>query len=152
MEIVSVFIPPGEPEEQLFSLYAEGSLVRREGDADTGYTLEFDDRKLLAMFYHSQNHRRVYITAPPGAVAGWGVGSSSLHGVDSPRAVVAMLQGRGFDRFKRSFDLVKKLSDDCYSLPPLFWVRFAYLARYGRNSKDNIKRLLQLFGGTNGNL
>lgn len=144
MEIVTVFIPPGE---QLFSLYAEGALMRREGDADTGYTLEFDERKLLAMFYHSQNHRRVYITFPLEAVQGWNIGSSNLYGVDCPRAVVAMLQGRAFDRFKRSFDLVKKLSDDCYFLPPLFWVRFAYLARNGRNSKSNIQRLLQLFGG-----
>ena len=28
---MTVFIPPGE---QLFSLYAEGALMRREGDAD----------------------------------------------------------------------------------------------------------------------
>lgn len=148
MGIVSVFIPPGEG-EQLFSLYAEGSLVKREGDKDIGYTLEFDARKLLAIFYHSQNHRRVYITVPLNTVQGWNIGGSYLYGVDCPRAVIAMLQGRAFDRFKRSFDMVKKLSDDCYFLPPLFWVRFAYLARNGKNSKSNILRLLQLFGGTN---
>ena len=112
MDIVGVFIPPGQ---QLFSLYAEGSLVKREGDEETGYNLEFDGRKLLAMFYHSQNHRRVYISFPLEAVQGWNIGSSNLYGVDCPRAVVAMLQGRAFDRFKRSFDLVKKLSDDCYA-------------------------------------
>ena len=141
---MGVFIPP---RQQLFSLYAEGSLVKREGDEETGYNLEFDGRKLLAMFYHSQNHRRVYISFPIEAVQGWNIGSSNLYGVDCPRVVVAMLQGRAFDRFKRSFDLVKKLSDDCYVLPPLFWVRYAYLARNGRNSLSNIERLIELFGG-----
>ena len=33
MDTVNVFIPPGQ---QLFSLYAEGSLVQKEGDEDTG--------------------------------------------------------------------------------------------------------------------
>ena len=131
-----------------FSLYAEGSLVQKEGDEDAGYSLDFDARKMLAIFYHSQNHRRLYITVPIEAVQGWNIGSSKLYGVDCPRAVVAMLQGRAFDRFKRSFDLVKKLSDDCYLLPPLFWVRFAYLAKNGKNSLNNIERLIKLFGGT----
>ena len=144
MDIVGVFIPPGQ---QLFTLYAEGSLVKREGDEESGYNLEFDARKLLVMFYHSHHHRRVYITVPLNTVQKWNIGSSNLYGVDCPRAVVAMLQGRAFDRFKRSFDLVKKLSDDCYVLPPLFWVRFAYLARTGKNSLSNIERLVKLFGG-----
>ena len=145
MDIVNVFIPPGE---QLFSLYAEGALVKRAGDEDSGYSLDFDGRKLLAVFYHSKNHRRVYITVPMESVQGWNIQSSNLFGVDCPRAVVALLQGRAFDRFKRSFDLVKGISDDCYALPPLFWVRFAYLARNGKNSLGNVERLVKLFGGT----
>lgn len=121
---------------------------KKKGMKIQDIALILTQEKCWQFFYHSQNHRRLYITVPIEAVQGWNIGSSKLYGVDCPRAVVAMLQGRAFDRFKRSFDLVKKLSDDCYLLPPLFWVRFAYLAKNGKNSLNNIERLIKLFGGT----
>lgn len=146
MSNVRVFIPPGE---QLFSLYADGNLIKKEGNEDEGYNLEFTPQ-MIALFYHSKNHRRCYVTVDPLLVSHWGFQQYSLHGVDEKRVVIAVLLGRSFDRFKRSLSLLKKMTANCYNLPPLFWIRFAYLAQKGRNSVSNIERLLTYFGDENG--
>lgn len=147
MEIVSVFIPPGE---QLFSLYADGDLVRRDGDEEVGYTLEFRADSMLSLFYHSRHHRRCYVTVDPAIVESWGLSRCLLEGVDRLRSVVAVLEGRAFDRFKRTLWQLGRSCPDCHRLKPLFWVRFAWLCRYGRNSWMNVERLLKEFGGEDG--
>lgn len=146
MELVRVYIPS---EQQLFTIYADGNLVCIEGDEDSGYNLEFKANQMIALFYHSKFHRRCYITFSPDCIHEWKFPSYNFYLVDQQRVSVSMLQGRAFDRFKRSLEIVKKQVANCYRLPPLFWIRFAYLAQQGRNSIENIERLINVFGGEN---
>lgn len=144
MDIVEVQVP-GEGSGVPVSVFAEGNLLRITGDRDTGYTLEFSARDILVMFYHFSIHRVAFITAHASVPAGNPL--SVLEFVGSPRIILSRLSGRSFDRFKRALYMLKKEEPHFYSFSWIFWLRFAWLMRMDRNSRDNIRQLVEIFRG-----
>lgn len=139
MELVTVFIPP---EKAPYTLFAEGAFVSIKGNKDEGYQVDFSEDYMLLLFYHFPFHRRLYVTVNHFH----SLPKNSLMGVSQKRVILAELQGRAFDRMKRSLAYLKKLTGgNCFSFPKEFWLRFIALMRSGKNSQQNIDTLVKEF-------
>ena len=139
MDIVTVRIPATD----FYSLFAEGSFLKME-KTETEYYIDFNADNVLIVFYHFPFHRRLYITCNPAKFNNKEI--HVLEGVDNERSVLVQLQGRAFDRFKRSLDFIKKETDNtCFSLQNEFWFQMANLMRAGKNSTLNMKTVISRF-------
>lgn len=131
-------------ESEFCTLFAEGSFLRKE-NYDNTTLLYFKKKDIVIFFVHYNYLRRIYVTANTQVYPDQR--PCYFDFCDSDRYLIAKIEGRSFDRFKRSLEYLKEKSDNLYSLNISFWYRFIYLIRAGKNSKTNLDTIISEFSG-----
>lgn len=144
MGIITAKIPKNNNN---YSIYVEGTLVSQI-DCGSYYELEFSKGKILILYYNFKlKHRRLYIVCNPDQMEN--SYEKFFLGLSDKMSIIAELRGRGFDRFKRSIDYLKKATENqIMSLPPAFWFQMAYICRNGINNRFNLNNLVIRYGLT----
>lgn len=134
----------------IYTSYAEGKILSSL-DKGNYYEIKLSEQSIIILYYHFNFHRRVYICCIPEKLSSCKLNHPILkfHNVDKNLTVIAELQGRAFDRFKRMCNVIKNYTNGrFYDYSILFFSKLAFLCRYGKNSMVNIKNLCKIFDFT----
>ena len=118
-----------------YTLFAEGNrlCMNREGPF---IKIDFDFSSPVCLWYTYKFHRRLFIIMQPTLY--------ELESVDviGTFSILTQIQGRSYDRFKRSLRYICRMTQkQCYKFPPMFYFSLSTLAVEKKNSRENLRLL-----------
>lgn len=134
---LTVRIPRGEKEH---TIYAEGLLTDMTVTDEYAF-VTLDDNYTVFIYYRLGTFRRIYVCAREDLYPGV---RHYFPEADASMCTLAIMEGRSFDRFKRSMNfLARATSKKFYRYPPSFFWQLSELCRRGRNSRLNLALLVR---------
>lgn len=126
-----------------YSIYADGVLdtvIRLKGKS----LVSLDDRWPITLYYRFGCHRHLYICTEPEKIPVAPV--REFRDVPRPLAAVSELEGRAFDRYKRSmYRLKQNTGGKIMKLPVEFFWLLAEKCSQGRNAMKAVDRLAEKY-------
>lgn len=129
-------------ENEHYSLYAEGVFVRKM-ITDTQSFITLNDDFCIILYYTVHTWRHLYVCC---ATRLFPYYPHTFNESDAPLSVIADLTGRSYDRFKRSMAYLNAATlGKFYRFPPTFFWQLASLCRFGKNSRLNLRLLVNTY-------
>jgi hypothetical protein len=140
-ELLVVTIPD---KNNFYSLYADGSFIRKKYIREAGHTLIFFDRDAIVFLYYTYpTHREVCV------IRNTPSGSLLFPGLSKRVSLLCSVQASKVDKFRRAVAFLNANAGDAYSRNDGFYIRLGFIL--AQKGKINYPALCKLTGGTAGN-
>ena len=127
-----------------YTIYADGKLTNLIS-TDNGVFVTLDDSFVFCLYYTVGKFRRLYVCTRFEFFSGEIFSPIEVTSL-SKLAVIDVLEGRAFDRFKRSMAyLVRATFSHVREYPPLFYAQLALMCHLNHADRMNLRLLVKKF-------